>query len=98
MKGDFPAAATLPSSSPETLSPHPITVLEHRVVRNGHEVLIHWQHTSPAEASWETVSSMQQRFPHFSLEDKRDLEGGSNVDTPLVYQRFTYGRFKDIRK
>ncbi|WMV29738.1 hypothetical protein MTR67_023123 [Solanum verrucosum] len=84
---DFPAAATFPSSFPEAPLPHPITVLEHRVVRNVPEVLIHWQHTSPAEASWETVSSMQQRFPHFPLEDKRDLKGGSNVSTPLVYQR-----------
>lgn len=31
-EGDFPAAATLPSSLPEAPSPHPITVLEHRVV------------------------------------------------------------------
>ena len=92
------SAASLPSSLPEAPSSHPITVLEHRVVRNIPEVLIHWQYTSPAGASWKTVSSMQQRFPHFSLEDKRDLKRGSNASTRLVYQCFTHGRFKDIKK
>lgn len=73
-------------------------MLERRVVRNIPEALIHWQHTSPSEASWETVHSMQQCFPHFPLEEKRDLKDGSNVSTPLVYQRFTHGKFKKSEK
>ncbi|KAF3676715.1 Type I inositol-1,4,5-trisphosphate 5-phosphatase CVP2 [Capsicum annuum] len=97
-EGEILVVATVPSSLPEVPSPQHLTVLERRVVRNIPEVLIHWQHTSPAEASWETVSCMLQRFPHFLLEDKRDLEEGSNVSTPLVYQRFTHGRFKAVRK
>ncbi|KAH0773852.1 hypothetical protein KY290_010989 [Solanum tuberosum] len=83
---DFFAAAALHSSLLEVPSPHPITVLEHQVVRNVPEVLIHWQHTSPAEVAWETISSIHQCFPHFPLEDKHDFKGESNVSTPLVYQ------------
>jgi len=68
---------------PEASSPKPLAVLEFQVVRNIPEALIHWQHTFPAEASWETVHPMQQCFPHFPLEDKRDLKDRSNVSTPL---------------
>lgn len=79
--------------------PHPnlSPCLNFRCFVNIPEALIHWQHTFPAEASWETVHPMQQCFPHFPLEDKRDLKDMNNVSTPLRLP-MVYWIFKKVRK
>ncbi|KAF2306107.1 hypothetical protein GH714_012587 [Hevea brasiliensis] len=56
------------------------------------EVLIHWSHSSPADASWERVQHITDKFPDFKLADKLPLGAGSNVTKPLqVYSRYTHG-------
>ncbi|KAJ9547082.1 hypothetical protein OSB04_019625 [Centaurea solstitialis] len=45
--------------------------------------LIRWQGQHRNEATWEDASLIQGQFPNISLEDKTDLEGGSNVRDPL---------------
>ncbi|KAJ8766009.1 hypothetical protein K2173_020525 [Erythroxylum novogranatense] len=56
------------------------------------EILVHWSHSSPADASWEQVHSITDKFPEFQLEDKLSLGMGSNVTKPLqVYTRYGHG-------
>ncbi|KAA0067390.1 Retrotransposable element Tf2 [Cucumis melo var. makuwa] len=47
------------------------------------EVLIHWKELPEHEASWESYEEMHQLYPNFHLEDKVNLEGGSNVRPPV---------------
>ncbi|KAG8637932.1 hypothetical protein MANES_15G175412v8, partial [Manihot esculenta] len=57
-----------------------------------HKVLVHWNHSSPADASWEKVQAFSAKYPDFQLEDKLPLGAGSNVTKPLqVYTRFSHG-------
>ncbi|KAB5548165.1 hypothetical protein DKX38_011571 [Salix brachista] len=55
------------------------TILDSRVVRNTHQILVHWDGLSPADSSWEDVCSFKTRFPSFALADKSFFNGGSNV-------------------
>lgn len=71
----------IPSTSiPEVSTPDhllsPQAILDFRGKDQNKEVLIHWQGFSPADATWEKVSSMQQQFPKFALEDKVVFKGG----------------------
>jgi hypothetical protein len=48
----------------------PQALLDAKGKEQDREVLIHWQGYSPADATWEKASTMQQQFPKFALEDK----------------------------
>jgi hypothetical protein len=52
----------------DRIIPKPRAVLEKRIRNKKHEVLIHWQGLSPAEATWEKQEFVQEQFPEFSLE------------------------------
>lgn len=54
---------SLPLIEPVSAMPQPQAVLGHRTRAGKSEVLIHWQHSSPADASWETKADLSQRFP-----------------------------------
>lgn len=69
----------LPPISRGEIHPNPLAVLEYRTFKGQPQALIHWEGLSPADASWEDVSSLRRRFPSLTLEDKRHFDGGSNV-------------------
>jgi hypothetical protein len=93
-KGQPPA--TIPELDPEVIGPllevQPLAVLSFRTVQHNsgpiRQALVHWSGLTPQEATWETVDSLLQRFPHFNLEDKVNSEergndtsqGDSNVE------------------
>ena len=66
-------------------------ILDHRIKGGSHEVLIHWSHSSPADASWEKVQAFSAKYPDFQLEDKLPLGVGSNVTKPLQVYTFSHG-------
>jgi hypothetical protein len=74
-----PIEPTLPTLTDGELQPLPKAILDSRVVRNTHQILVHWDGLSPADSSWEDVCSFQARFPSFALADKSFFNGGSNV-------------------
>jgi len=43
------------------------------------EVLIHWQDLPNFEATWGSADVIKEQFPHFHLENKVKLLGGSFV-------------------
>lgn len=90
-EGSIPAVPTLPTDLTEVFLPQPLAILDHRIHGRTLEVLVLWQHTSPAEASWEPVSHMQQHYPEFLLEDKHQLEGRSNVSKPVTHGKHKKG-------
>ncbi|KAJ4718791.1 Ty3/gypsy retrotransposon protein [Melia azedarach] len=57
----------------EKLIPTPQAVLDRRVRKRKHEVLIHWHGLSPAEATWEDKDFIKNQFPNISLEDKAEI-------------------------
>ncbi|KAB5541338.1 hypothetical protein DKX38_014312 [Salix brachista] len=63
------------------IQPLPKAILDSRVFHNKKQVLVHWNGLSPADSSWEEVSSFQSRFPSFTLADKCQFNGGSDVMT-----------------
>ncbi|KAB5538897.1 hypothetical protein DKX38_016430 [Salix brachista] len=63
------------------IQPLPKAILDSRVFHNKKQVLVHWDGLSPADSSWEEVSSFQSRFPSFTLADKCQFNGGSDVMT-----------------
>ncbi|KAF2308592.1 hypothetical protein GH714_011003 [Hevea brasiliensis] len=87
-----PVTPTLPPTILLEDPVHPLAVLDHRIKGGIPEVLIHWSHSSPADASWERVQHITDKFPDFKLADKLPLGAGSNVTKPLqVYSRYTHG-------
>ncbi|KAG8644032.1 hypothetical protein MANES_11G082735v8 [Manihot esculenta] len=67
-------------------------ILDHRIKGGSQEVLIHWSHFSPTDASWEKVQAFSAKYSDFQLEDKLPLGAGSNVTKPLqVYTQFSHG-------
>jgi len=65
--GDCPVSTTLPSiDSNDQLDLKPIDILARRIKKRGNrsvtEVLIHWQHTTPEEATWYKVHKLKQQF------------------------------------
>ncbi|KAF2313939.1 hypothetical protein GH714_020747 [Hevea brasiliensis] len=86
-----PVTPTLPPTILLEDPVHPLAVLDHRIKGGIPEVLIHWSHSSPADASWERVQHITDKFPDFKLADKLPLGAGSNVTKPLqVYSRYTH--------
>lgn len=70
----------LPDISDEgILKPKPAHVLDGRIVRRGRrnvtEILVQWEGTSRASATWERLFDMKRRFPELNLGDKVSLEG-----------------------
>lgn len=43
--------------------PQPETILDNRRRKQKHEVLVHWQGFSPAEATWENFEELQLTVP-----------------------------------
>lgn len=79
-----------PNQQPQPLPPllsethelevHPEEVLSTRRTTAGEdEVPIKWQQLPDHENSWELSRDIREAFPHFHLEDKVDLVGGSIV-------------------
>ncbi|KAL9398033.1 hypothetical protein Peur_006994 [Populus x canadensis] len=71
---------SLPDISDEgILEPKPAHVLDGRIVRRGQrnvtEILVQWEGTSRASATWERLFDMKRRFPELNLGDKVSLEG-----------------------
>jgi len=60
-----------------------LKVLQYRVILRADkhipQVLVQWEVLDISEATWEYVSTLQQEYPHFNLEDKVDFHGGRNV-------------------
>ncbi|TYK30692.1 RNA-directed DNA polymerase (Reverse transcriptase) [Cucumis melo var. makuwa] len=68
----------------------PEEVLEYKLNKAGSwDVLIGWKGLPKHEASWESYDEMHKLYPNLHLEDKVNLEGGSNVRPPtkFVYKR-----------
>ena len=58
-----------PVDSHGHLSPEPVAILQQRAVqlrrqRQVTEVLVHWEGSSPDDATWELLHKLQQQFPH----------------------------------
>jgi len=51
------------------------------------QVLIQWKDKGVEATSWEDVTTIQQQFPDFNLEDKVVQPGGSNDRVLKVYVR-----------
>jgi len=71
-----PVQDHLPVGEDEPVFPQ--AVLDRRIQQGVHQLLVHWQGYSPADATWESLSDFQQRFPAFVLEDK-DVSKGEGV-------------------
>ncbi|CAN0904946.1 hypothetical protein LINGRAHAP2_LOCUS23386 [Linum grandiflorum] len=55
--------------------PQPVAILERRVRKGREQVLVHWTHTTPADATWDDLDHLQIQFPGV-LGDKNALKGG----------------------
>jgi hypothetical protein len=71
-----PVQDHLPVGEDEPVFPQ--AVLDRRIQQGVHQILVHWQGYSPADATWESLSDFQQRFLAFVLEDK-DVSKGEGV-------------------
>ncbi|KAL0392815.1 UNVERIFIED_CONTAM: hypothetical protein Sradi_2504300 [Sesamum radiatum] len=64
----FPSV-NLPEFEEEFFKVYPVAILARRLIpRNNVEVaqvLIHWSHASPEQATWEDYSEMDSKFPSF---------------------------------
>lgn len=56
---------TLPEMVQQDAAPVPQAVLDRR---RKNQVLIHWEGSCPADASWEDVGQLQGTYPTFMLE------------------------------
>ena len=50
--------------------------------RNSHQILVKWCNMDEQHATWEKTSEFMKEYPNFSLEDKVNRHGGSDVKTP----------------
>ena len=71
--------SSLPDISDEgLLEPKPAHILDGRIVQRGRrtitEVLVQWEGTSRASATWERLFDMKRRFPELNLGDKVSFE------------------------
>ncbi|CAN0876043.1 hypothetical protein LINGRAHAP2_LOCUS11077 [Linum grandiflorum] len=62
-------------ATPTTPGPTPLAILERRVRKGRDEALVHWMHTTPANATWEDWRHLQLPFPSI-LEDKNISKWG----------------------
>lgn len=93
--GEVKESLPLPTqlSSEGEMLVEPAKVVSKRVnLESGQkEVLIKWRGLPSHECTWEWVSAITKRFPHFDLEDKVNFEGEGNdtyeaVRPPILYQ------------
>ena len=72
--------------------PTPQHVIRARLNHGVWELLIHWQGSAPAKATWESLPSFVATYPDFQLEDKLFLGKGGNVTDAFIGR--TYRRRK----
>jgi hypothetical protein len=76
LEGNQISLSQLPEVNEDAhISPIPQAVLEKRVKNKKGECQVHWQGLSPAEATWEDMASIQEKFPSFFLADKENARG-----------------------
>ncbi|KAF2297357.1 hypothetical protein GH714_021883 [Hevea brasiliensis] len=80
-----PVTPTLPPTILLEDPVHPLAVLDHRIKGGIPEVLIHWSHSSPADASWERVQHITDKFPDFKPADKLPLGREVMLPNPCKY-------------
>lgn len=69
------------------LQVNPADILQCRDDKDGNmEVLVQWEKLPSCENSWELAAHIQEAFPHFPLEDKVVLLGGS-IDKAMCKYR-----------
>ena len=66
----------LPPTHNGAIVPVPSQALKTRLYRGVRQILVQWEGLPPSSASWEDLSSFQERYPSFQLEDKLLLKGG----------------------
>lgn len=72
----FSPSTTLPEAPYSERVLHSQAILESQGKDRTKELLVHWQGYSPADATWERITTLQQQFPNFVLEDKDKFKGG----------------------
>ncbi|KAJ1258172.1 hypothetical protein BS78_10G054400 [Paspalum vaginatum] len=86
--GDPPAdVPVLPPMDNGRLLPTPARMLRACLRRGVWDVLVHWEGTEEADATWEPLLQFRASYPGFQLEDELFLEGGRDVMTGITYQR-----------
>ncbi|KAF2319880.1 hypothetical protein GH714_019951 [Hevea brasiliensis] len=80
-----------PPYSSDQLQCKPLAILDNHVRAGQVEILVHWQHTSPADASWENACHLQKEFPNFVLEDKHVEMGGSKNFSFILFSSIVGG-------
>jgi len=65
----------------EDSQPLPQAIIGQRHHQGATEVMVHWQGFSPAEATWESLSDFELRFPSFALADKGNFKDGGVLRT-----------------
>ena len=61
--------------------PEPATISRAKPNGDSWDILVQWVGRGPAEATWESLESLKERYPDFQLEDKLfSQEGGSVVN------------------
>ncbi|XP_040968577.1 uncharacterized protein [Gossypium hirsutum] len=68
--GSTPAQASLPMVDiHDALQKEPVRIVDRRIVKKGTqaitEVLVEWVDSFPKDATWESLNSLQTRFPQF---------------------------------
>ncbi|XP_077237223.1 uncharacterized protein LOC143878893 [Tasmannia lanceolata] len=75
-----PSTNLPPLSEDGNLQPYPESILARRMVRRGNaadtEVLVQWQGTPEADATWERLRWLEEKFPDANLVDMVSLRGG----------------------
>jgi hypothetical protein len=65
---------------------YPAEILQARTIFKGnqkkHQVLVQWDQHTAAEATWEDVNDLQNKFPSYNLEDKVAFNGDGIVMKP----------------
>ncbi|CAN0928880.1 hypothetical protein LINGRAHAP2_LOCUS36726 [Linum grandiflorum] len=74
-RGDVTRVTPSLPATDMTPGPLPLAILERRTRKGKEEVLVHWTHTTPADATWEDWRHLQLQFPNI-LEDKNVSMGG----------------------
>ncbi|KAL2235731.1 uncharacterized protein LOC105179310 [Sesamum indicum] len=76
-------SVNLPEMEDEVYKVYPLAILARRVIPRNNvgvpQVLIHWSHSSPEQATWEDYYSMAARFPYFGPWGQGRKKRGGNV-------------------
>ncbi|CAN1135985.1 hypothetical protein LINPERHAP2_LOCUS9193, partial [Linum perenne] len=74
-QGDVSGIPSALQTTKDVPGPQPLAILERRLRKGRDKVLVHWTHTTPADATWEDWRHLQLQFPDV-LEDKNAPKGG----------------------